>query len=162
MTQQLEAREAADATTPEGIVNMHTNIARELAGKISGPEEKQYTIPEYHKYTEPIIYNEEEGWFEVNVLHLKCFIEEHLPGESVNSRNVAKWVRSVFPIDPENVKRRIASFDNEDLVKEFKGNRKVRVNYFRFYIDDILYSNNLISKEQDKQDNELNLDDRLF
>jgi hypothetical protein len=127
-----------DFDTPEGIIKRAVPaIAKELYGLV--PEkDKEYTIPTNHKYREPIRFNSDEGWFEVNVIHFKCFIEETMAGDTAFTRLIPRWIKTVFKIKQGDGKRRIAVVENEELIKEFKGNTKPKVNYYRFYFRDFI------------------------
>jgi hypothetical protein len=132
-------KEDTERNTPEGIISACLpQIARELWGLI--PEsEKIYTIPGNHKYTEPIRFNKDEGWFDVNVIHLKCFVEEHMPGESAHTKIVARWLKTCFEIPYTDIRRSIANIENsEELLKEFKGNQSPKINTYRFYFRDFI------------------------
>ncbi|MDF2841787.1 MAG: primase-like protein [Herbinix sp.] len=133
-------KEDTDRNTPEGIITACIpQIAKELYGIIPDPE-KVYTIPTSHKYTEPIKYSVEEGWFDVNVIHLKCFVEEHQPGETAHTKIVVRWLKTCFDIPYKDIKRSIANIENEDLIREFKGNAKPKINTYRFYFRDFIDS----------------------
>jgi len=140
-------------------------IAMELYGLI--PEAKrEYTVTQHHKYKEAISFNRKEGWFELNILHFKCFIEEHMPGDSVNPRMIPKWVKSAFNIKESDIKRKMVTIENEELLKEFKGNTKTKVNVYRFYFDQYIGSNFLIDTEDEIEDDTegeaKSIDDKLF
>lgn len=153
-------KEDTERNTPEGIItNCIPRIAKELYGLI--PEsDKIYTIPDAHKYTEPIKYNIEEGWFDINVIHIKCFVEEHQPGESAHTKIVARWIKTCYDIDYKDIRRCVANIDNEELIKEFKGNTKPKVNTYRFYFRDFIdnigdefLSNEPVVEETNKKKN---------
>jgi len=130
------ARRTADDSTPEGIMKfVVTQIAYEFIGRISY-KDRSYTMPLNHKYQEPIEYNEKEGWFDINLIHLKCFIEEHMTGERIYPRNVTKWVQLAFNTPPPV--RKVIQLKNDDLIKENNGNEHPRVNFYRFYIKDFV------------------------
>jgi DNA primase len=131
-------KEDTERNTPEGIItNCIPQIAKELYGLIP-EQEKLYTIPEVHKYTEPIKYNIEEGWFEFNLIHLKCFIEEHQPGETAHTKIVSRWLQTCYNIDFKDIGRWTAKIENEELIKEFRGNENPKVNKYRFYFRDFI------------------------
>lgn len=145
-------KEDTERNTPEGILtNCIPQVAKELYGLI--PEaEKIYTIPDAHKYKEPIKYNIEEGWFDINVIHLKCFVEEHQPGESAPTKIVSRWLKTCFDIAFKDIRRTVATIDNEELVKEFRGNTKPKVNTYRFYFRNFI--DNIGESFLDKKPNE--------
>lgn len=127
-----------EGDTPEGIIKKSVSIvARELWG-IVPKSEIEFTKPSNHKYTEPIIFNKEEGWFTLNSLHLKCFIEEMKPGDVCYNKNISRWVKTVFNLKHDCISRRTAKIENEDLLKEFKGNSKPKVYAYTFYFKDFI------------------------
>ncbi len=146
-----KTKEDIEIGTPEGIIkHVVEQIALEITDRIPS-NQKEYTITHHHKYKEPIEFNLEEGWFDINVIHFKCFIEEHMPGETAYTRTVHKWVKSSFNIDSNNIKRRTANIEeSEELTKEFKGNKKPKVNYYRFFINDFIKdsTNNFLSNAE--------------
>lgn len=136
----LKNKCAVDRSTPEGIIKfVIAQVAKELYGMIP-EQEKEYTIPENHKYSEPIKYDIKEGWFELNVIHLKCFIEENIPGETVYTKIVTRWVKTCFDISYLDIRRSVATIENDELIKEFKGNTKPKVNTYKFYFRDFISS----------------------
>lgn len=131
-------KENNDKDTPEGIIKRSVvAIAKELYGLVS-PKDIEYTDTTAHKYTEAIKYSKEEGWFEVNALHFKCFVEEMKPGETAYTRYVPRWVRAVFKFEDCDIKRKTANIENEELIKEFKGNVKPKVMSYRFYFKNFI------------------------
>ena len=134
-------RQDTDESTPEGIIKMVVpKVAKELLGIIP-VNEHEYIVPTKHKYQEPIQYNLDEGWFKINVLHFKCFIEENMPGETIHTRYVPRFIKSTFNFKDKDYVRKSTKIDNEDLLKEFKGNMSPKVNYYTFYFKDYVESN---------------------
>lgn len=131
-------KEEIDSSTPEGVIKaVVPEIAKELYGLVP-QRDIEYTNPENHKYTEEIKYNKDEGWFIVNVMHFKCFLEEHLPGETAYARMIPRWIKTVFKFEKEDIRRRTVNIENEELIKEFKGNAKPKVNHYKFYFRDFI------------------------
>ena len=156
------AKKDIDEGTPEGIIKRVVPIiAKELWGEVP-QKDMEYTITENHKYQESIKYSKEEGWFEVNVIHFKCFLEEHLPGETAYTRIVPRWIKTCFKFQESDVKRRTAKIENEDLVKEFKGNTKPKVNAYRFYFRDFVDNDFLTSKPTDVAKPKTDIGETLF
>lgn len=150
-TKLKTAKENTEKDTPEGIIKKAVStIAKELYGQIP-QNEIEFTNPANHKYTEPIKFNKEEGWFEVNVVHFKCFIEEIKPGDTVYPRYILRYLNTVFNFGTKDVKRRITSIENEALQKEFNSNAKPKVNYYRFYFRDFINLDDSFMKEQKTQ-----------
>lgn len=132
------SKEGVDCDTPEGVIKRAVpTIARELYGLVPASE-MDYTIPGNHKFAEPIKFDLKEGWFDITVAHIKCFIEEHMPGDSAFVRYIPRWVKTCYKIKPADVRRRVVHIENEDLLKEFKGNTRPKVNVFRFYFKDFI------------------------
>lgn len=137
-TKLKASKENTQKNTPEDVIKYSVQtIAKELYGLIPF-DEIEFTNPANHKYTEAIKYNKDEGWFEVNVVHFKCFIEEIKPGETVYARSIPRWVSTVFNFASKDIKRRITNIENENLAKEFNNNAKPKVNYYRFYFRDFI------------------------
>lgn len=156
----MDMKNSIDENTPEGALKkILPRIAYELTGKIP-PNEHELTKSELHKYTEPILYDLEAGWFEVNTLHIKCFLEEYMPGESVYTRYVPKYVQAAYRVDVRG-KRKLASIENEELLKEFKGNEHPKVRVFKFYFRDFVGSDFLQTSEESPQD-EKDMDAQIF
>lgn len=129
--------------THEGIIKkVVQTIAMELAGKI----EREYSIMSNRKYTEPIAYSKEEGWFELNVIHFKCFLEENMPGDKIYTRHIPKWLRICFNFDKSEIKRKTVHLENDELVREMQGLHTTKVNAYRFYLRDFVKSEFLEEK----------------
>lgn len=133
-----ELKKNTAQSTPEGIIKSSVStVAKELWGLVP-PHNIEFIDSSSHKYTEAIKCDKEQGWFEINVLHFKCFIEEVKPGETAYARYIPKWIKTVFKIDACDIKRKAVHIENEDLMKEFKGNVKPKVNFYRFYFKDYI------------------------
>lgn len=124
-----------ESNTAEGIIKESVRtIALELLGLT---DNKDYINPDNHKFTDKILYDVYEGWFEVTMIHFKCFIEENLPGEAVYSRTLNKWIKSSF--GNVEINRKIVNIGYSDsLMKDFNGNAKPRVNNYRFRFEDFV------------------------
>ena len=139
-----------DKTTPEGIVkNIVSQVANELTGNVKDGE-RDYTIIGNRKYNEPIAYNLEEGWFEINAMHFKCFIEESLPGDQIYIRIVPKWLKTCFKFNESDIRRKTITLENDDLIKEMKGIAKPKVNVYKFYFKDFIKSDFLSEQKEIK------------
>lgn len=138
-TNIVNIKQNIDETTPEGILKrIIPRIADELLGKIP-KNECELTTPELHKYDGEIVVNKEDGWFEVTSVHLKCFLEEYMPGERVYVRYISKYVGTTFRMESKG-RRRYIEVKNEDLLQEFNGNAHPKVQVFRFYFRDFVAS----------------------
>ncbi len=101
------AKLEVENSTPEGvIVDICKSVAMELTG-IVPITEMHYSNTEFHKYKGVIEHNKEEDWFELNTIHLKCFMEENNPGDTVYVRQVSGYVKRVYGIGPH--RRRVHS-----------------------------------------------------
>lgn len=150
-------KDNTEKNTPEGIIKrVVTETAKELYGLVPS-DELDFTRASDHKYTEAIRFNKEEGWFEINIVHFKCFIEERKPGETAYVRYLTKWIKTAFKMEQSDIKRRSVHIQNEDLLKEFKGNERPKVNFYRFYFKDFInmdddFMNPSSKKESIKKD----------
>jgi hypothetical protein len=126
-----------EENTPEGIIReIVVTIAKELTDEIDS-NKKDYTIADHHKYTEPILFNLKEGWFEVNMVHLKCFMEECSPGEIAYTRTINKLVKSCFNFRLDDVARKpINITGSDDLTREWNGNTRPKVYHYKFWFKD--------------------------
>lgn len=132
----VSAKEELEATTPEGILkSVVEKIALELGDSNYPEENKEYTVTENYKYDEPIQYSLEENWFEVNLAHFKCLLEQHLPGEQTYPRILAKNIKNT--LQPIAIKRKIITLKDPDLIKEWKS-EKPKVNTYRFQFSDFI------------------------
>lgn len=144
----VSIKESIDAGTPEGVLkSLIPRIAKELTGEIPDSE-RELTNPKLHKYQEPILYSLEEGWFEINLIHIKCFLEEYMPGEGVFIRYLSRYVETAFRAGTAQI-RRVVHIENEELLKEFKGNEYPKVKSYRFYFRDYL-GDDFLADEDDE------------
>lgn len=145
-------KENIEKDTPEGIIKRSVSvIAKELWGLVP-PKDIELTDSSNHKYNESIKFDKEDGWFEVNVLHFKCFIEEIKPGETAYTRYIPRWIKTVFKVEPCDIKRKSVHVENEELMKEFKGNTKPKVNVYRFYFKDFINMEESFFAENEEHD----------
>jgi hypothetical protein len=156
------SKKDTDEGTPEGIIKRVVPIiARELLGLVP-QKELEYIVTENHKYQEAIKFNKEEGWFEINVIHFKCFLEEHLPGETAYTRIIPRWIKTCFKFAEKDSNRKITKIENEELAKEFKGNTKPKVIHYKFYFRDFLENNFLNPKSSEPVKQKVKLEENLF
>jgi hypothetical protein len=146
------AKEDVEEITPEYIVKkvVHT-VASELYGIIPRSQ-AQHIDMDKRKFKEPILFNIEEGWFELTTLHIKCLYEEQLPGEAVYTRFIPKWLKTAFKFEEDEITRKLVNIDNEDLCKEFKGSMKAKVNNYRFFFSRILDPDVIVDFKLKKQE----------
>lgn len=156
----MSSKSDTEHSTPEGIIkNIIPMVAREIVGLAT----KEYLVPAIHRYKEPIRYNIEEDWFEINVMHFKCFIEENIPGETVYLRFVPRWIKTCFNIDGKNIRRQTVNIENEDLIRELKGSVKVKVNAYKFKLSDFVTREEMMSVHSKNVMNEsLDVESDLF
>lgn len=133
----VNTKTGIDENTPEGILKkVVPRVAEELAGRVP-PSQYELIGNSVHKYSGPIDYSLEEGWFELNALHIKCFMEEHMGGETCHTRYIPRYVQSTFRVNSKP-ERKVVVIENDELLKEFKGNSHPKVRVFRFYFRDFL------------------------
>lgn len=127
-------KEEIEYETPEGALD---DILNDIAAEVMGIKEPNYIAHNFHKYRNPITINYEEGWFELDVIHIKTFMEEVIGGVNVDNRQINTFVRRVSPKDMYQRKRRTTvSLDDETLIKEYNGNTRQRVNVYKYYLSD--------------------------
>ena len=140
------ARKDSDESTPEGVLKMVVlQVAKELKGLVQ-PSECEYTAPANHKYQKPIEYNVEEGWFKLDVIHMKCFMEENMPGDQVYTRAVPRYIKNVFNV--KEYARRGTTIENDELLQEYRGNAHPRVNQYTFYFRDFIDDDTFIEEQR--------------
>ena len=106
--------------------------------------------------------NKEEGWFELNSVHIKCFMEEYMPGNRVYLRYVPRYVDTTFRVDTR-IKRKVVTIKNEDLLEEFNGSAHPKVRVFKFWFRDFVSSDFLkeaLTEDENKE--EVNDDNEIF
>lgn len=152
----VESKENMNLTSPEDILKkIVKRIAEELGDPDFPHEDKVYTITENYRYDEPIKYNLEEGWFRIDMVHFKCFLEQELPGEQVYPRNVSKWLNNVFNIGKVGdvkMSRTVATLTDNDLIKEWKGAIKPKVNAYTFKFANYIKDNEIILDTEGQED----------
>lgn len=128
-------KEDTEYETPEGALkHILTEICREVIGK----KEPDFIAANVHKYKNPMRIDEAEGWFEIDQVHIKTFMEEVI-GTQVDGKMINTWVRRVGPEDIYNRRRRTTvSIDDEALVREYNGNTRLKVNVYRLYVADFI------------------------
>ena len=137
-------KEEIENSTPEGtITEIVKSVAMELSGEIPITE-RYYTSPEIHKYKGDIKFNLEEGWFELDAIHLKVFFEENHPGDTMFVRQVPGYIKRVFNFNC-CYRRKQVTFENEDLIKELKNTRS-KVAAYRFEFKKVLKADRLADK----------------
>lgn len=134
----VKSRKSVDELTPEGIIKKCVvQIAHELLGKIPS-QEKYYTVYENLKYTDPIEFNKEEGWFEINTAHFKCFVETETT-ETAHVRYIGRTIKSVYDLPSEMITRKTIKLTSDEMIKDWKMS-KPRVSVYRFFFKDFVCS----------------------
>lgn len=152
------ARKDSDESTPEGILKMVVlQVAKELKGLVA-PAECEYTAPANHKYQKVIDYSVEEGWFKLDVIHMKCFMEENMPGDQVYTRNIPRFVKNIFNV--KEYARKSTTIENDELLQEYRGNAHPKVNVYTFYFRDFIDDDTFI--EEQRQKPESTIDTNIF
>lgn len=130
------AKERMDAGTPEGALkSIIKTIAEELQPDFPF-EERVLTIPENYRYRTPIAFSYEEGWFRVDAAHLRCFLEQYLPGVQIFNTHIGKWIKSLYDLDTNSQGRRVITLEDDSLIKDFNGSRKPKVSFYQFKFSD--------------------------
>jgi len=119
----LAAKEDADAMTPEGMI---ARLVKQVAMELRGEAEKDLTITEGRPYRARI---ESDGnTFAVSDLHLKFWMEECLPDESVKLRDIRKWL----PLSVECAARKRTKSDVSNLSLKTERNGSGRLNHYKY------------------------------
>lgn len=136
----LSSKDEVEGSTPEGIIKQIVPaIARELVVQDRIPaSELQFINMAQRKYNEPIKYNAEQGWFKINALHFKTFVEEYLPGEVMSTRNLTRIIKTCYDLRGADIERKSTKIENEALSKELLGHSTSKVYYYRFFINDFV------------------------
>lgn len=117
--------------TEEDLDTLVTEIAKELKNTDILEEEKHYTNPDKHIFKMPIVYNVEENWFELSIIHFKVFLEEKFPDKNIHTKMLSRDIRNI--LQPIEIRKDMILLDNEELIKEWKSeNPKVNMYRFRF------------------------------
>lgn len=128
------SKEDSEYETPEGALK---DILLDIAKEVMHLNEPNYISNNLHKYRNPITINYEEGWFELDVVHIKTFMEEVVGGSFVDGRQVNTFVRRTSPNNMYNRKRRSTiSLTDESLIREYGGNTRLKVNIYKYYLTD--------------------------
>ena len=120
-------KESVDEATPEGIIKTAVRgIAAELLGLVP-EDEREYTNAKSHKYSKPIVFDEQTYSFKVDGFHIKCFVEEALPDNTAYSMRNNSLMSRCFPLKKGDTSRTWTTLTNKDLINEFNGNAKQKV-----------------------------------
>lgn len=125
--------------TPEGVLrDIVRTISQELVGSIPLAS-RLYTSTHLHKYKNSIVVDPDLQWFELDTMHIKTFIEESLTDTKVNIKDINVWVKHVANLDLKRDRvRKTVSIEDEFLIEELRGNTRVKVYAYKFYIRNIL------------------------
>ncbi len=126
-------KEEVEYETPEGALK---DILYDICQEIMGVKEPNYISSNIHKYKNSIKISLEEGWFEIDVVHIKTFMEE-VTSRKVDSRQINTWVRRVSPVNMYTRKRRTTiPLEDPALIEEYNGNTRLKVHVYKFYLTD--------------------------
>lgn len=127
-------KEETEYETPEGALN---DILSDICQEIMGIKEPNYISPNLHKYRNQVVIDYSEGWFELDVVHIKTFMEEVMGGVSIDHKQINTFVRRVSPVDMYARRRRTTvSIDDEALIREYNGSTRLKVNVYKYYLTD--------------------------
>jgi len=130
-------KEETEYETPEGALK---DILKEICLEILGRygTDVNYISTNVHKYKGEIKHNISEGWFEIDTMHIKTFMEETIGG-FVDQKNINTWMRRVCADDVHNHKRRTTvSLETDGLQREYNGNSRLKVSVFKLKFSDFL------------------------
>lgn len=145
-------KEEIEYETPEGALD---DILHDIAQEIMGLREPNYISPNLHKYRNPITIDYDEGWFELDVVHIKTFMEEVIGGVNIDSRQINTFVRRVSPRDMYTRKRRTTvSIDDDALIREYNGNTRLKVNVYKYYLIDFFPEDEVVAALQRRADDD--------
>jgi len=122
----------AEDNTPAGLVpRLIKRAALELLGRVP----IDLTNTEGSKYKGKI--EQGEGCFEITDLHLKVWIEEHLPGIKVDLPDVNKWLKRAINISADNGKRGKAAVGFE-FARDFNDNPRINIRKYQFRFSELV------------------------
>ena len=158
----IDMKRSIEENTPEGIIKkILPQIAKELSGQVPA-NEIELTDTTLHRYDEPIEYSLEEGWFKVNALHFKVFLEEYMIGDTIFARYVPRYVLAAYRVDSKDIRRKIVKINDEELAREFRGNIRPKVQVFKFYFKDFLDDTFLTENNEETPDDTSNEEIDVF
>lgn len=129
-------KEEVEYETPEGALK---DILIDICKEIMGEKEINYISQNIHKYKNEIKVDYNEGSFEIDMLHIKTFMEEVIGGKKMDGRQINTWVRRVSPVNMYERKRRTTvSLEDESLIEEYNGNTRLKVYVYKFYLTDFI------------------------
>jgi len=128
------SKEETEYATPEGAL---ADILKDICLEVIGVNPPNYLNAVGHKYRNEIKFDLTEGYFELDALHVKTFMEEVMAGEKIETRNVSTWIRRVSLVDMNNRKKRTTvPIEDESLMREYNGNTRIKVVVHKFMLTD--------------------------
>jgi DNA primase len=126
----VDAKLDAEDNTPAGLI---PRLIKRVALELLGRTPKDLTNMAGSKYNANIELG--EGGFEITDLHLKVWVEEHLPGTQVSLPDVNKLLKRAMHF--ESSKRTSATVGLE-FERDFNGNTKINVWKYTFQFSDVV------------------------
>jgi hypothetical protein len=128
----VDAKLDAEDNAPAGLV---PRLIKKVALELLGRAPKDLTDMAGSKYNGKI--EQGEGYFEITDLHLKVWIEEHLPGEKVSLPDVNKWLKRAINVGTNNGKRGKATVGME-FARDFNENTRINIWKYKFRFSDLV------------------------
>lgn len=140
-------KESTEKNTPEGIIKAAIyGISREVLG-LTAPEEREFTRPEFHKYSAPIKYFPDDFAFEINDLHIKVFVEEAIPENTSYTLKNFKTMMNIFNIKKTDIAKRYVPVTDMELVKDLNNTKRPRMSVYVIRIADV-YPELIVEKQR--------------
>ena len=145
-------KQSVEDGTPEGIIrNVIKEIAKEFLGLV--PDNlKEFTVPDLHKYSEPIEWYPEDYTFVISALHIKTFVEEATPeNKSYTIRN-NKTMMNIFNLRNEDLKRKYVTVTDKTLIQELNNVKRPKMWSYTIHISRVFPE--LIAEKRKKEEEE--------
>lgn len=143
-------KQSVEDSTPEGIIrSVIREIARELLGLVPD-NAKEFTVPDLHKYSEPIEWFPSDYKFVISALHIKTFVEEATPeNKSYTIRN-NKTMMNIFNLRNEDLKRKYVTVTDKTLIQELNNVKRPKMWSYTIHISRIFPE--LIAEKRRKEE----------
>lgn len=146
----LVAKNEIESLTPEGLLK---SILHKVAQELSQQDmledmHNEYIDNKNHKYKNRIEYNEATGDFTIDCLHIKVFMEETFAGWNVSLSQIHKHMKSILRSEKPGRRKEVRlEGSSEELINEFKGNTKLKLQHYDLNVKDFVSSANRFMKE---------------
>lgn len=123
-------------------------IALELGDSDFPESEKYYTISDNFAYKDSIKYNLAKNWFEINLVHFRCFSIDSPEYSNIDNRLLSKRIKN--NLQPIEIRRKIVNLEDYNLIRIWK-NKNPKVNVYRFnfteFIDEDILCKTIVDKD---------------